>query len=98
MRPVKDHSGLADGVVSLLNAVRTAQRMQILLLLEDGRRSVGELAEGMGLLQPSISRHLAILRLARLVTSVQVGHQKHVSLTEAAHRFLAGIRAVVGEG
>jgi DNA-binding transcriptional ArsR family regulator len=42
-------------------------RRQILDLLRDGERSVGELVDGVQLSQPAVSKHLRILRDSGLV-------------------------------
>ena len=42
-------------------------RRQLLELLRDGERPVGELVEGLGLSQPAVSKHLRVLRDAGLV-------------------------------
>jgi DNA-binding transcriptional ArsR family regulator len=42
-------------------------RRQILDLLRDGERPVGELVERLGVSQPAVSKHLRILREAGLV-------------------------------
>jgi DNA-binding transcriptional ArsR family regulator len=48
-------------------AVAEPHRRQILDLLRDGERSVGELVGHIGLSQPGISKHLKVLREAGLV-------------------------------
>ncbi|EYB66351.1 hypothetical protein DEIPH_ctg139orf0073 [Deinococcus phoenicis] len=41
--------------------------MQLVLLLKDGERNVGQLVEALHLPQSTVSRHLALLRSADLV-------------------------------
>jgi DNA-binding transcriptional ArsR family regulator len=48
-------------------AVAEPSRRQILDLLRDGTRSVGEIVEGTGLSQPGVSKHLRVLRESGLV-------------------------------
>jgi DNA-binding transcriptional ArsR family regulator len=48
-------------------AVAEPSRRQILDLLRDGTRSVGELVDGTGLSQPGVSKHLRVLREHGLV-------------------------------
>jgi DNA-binding transcriptional ArsR family regulator len=43
------------------------RRRQLLELLKDGERPVGELVEGLGISQPAVSKHLRVLRDAGLV-------------------------------
>lgn len=47
------------------------RRRQILDLLRDGERPVGELVERLGLTQPAVSKHLRVLREAGLVEARQ---------------------------
>ena len=42
-------------------------RRRILDLLRDGERPVGELVDALGMSQPAVSKHLKVLRDARLV-------------------------------
>jgi DNA-binding transcriptional ArsR family regulator len=44
------------------------RRLAILELLRDGERPVGELVEHLGLTQPTVSKHLRVLKEAGLVT------------------------------
>ncbi len=50
-------------------------RIQILWALVDGERAVNELAEAIGKPGPSVSQHLAKLRMARLVRTRREGNQ-----------------------
>jgi DNA-binding transcriptional ArsR family regulator len=43
------------------------RRREILDLLRDGQRPVGELVDAMGMSQPAVSKHLRVLRDAHLV-------------------------------
>jgi DNA-binding transcriptional ArsR family regulator len=51
-------------------------RREILDLLIDGPRAVGELASSAGMSQPNASRHLRILREAGLVQSTPDGQRR----------------------
>jgi DNA-binding transcriptional ArsR family regulator len=44
------------------NAVAEPRRRQILDVLRDGERSVGDLVDLLGLAQPQVSKHLRVLR------------------------------------
>jgi DNA-binding transcriptional ArsR family regulator len=44
------------------------RRLAILELLRDGERPVGELVDNLGLTQPTVSKHLRVLKEAGLVT------------------------------
>ncbi|HEX7348388.1 MAG TPA: metalloregulator ArsR/SmtB family transcription factor [Rhodanobacteraceae bacterium] len=52
----------ADAATALLKAVGSRNRLLLLCQLADGERSVGELAEALGLAQSVVSQHLALLR------------------------------------
>ena len=53
--------------LAALRALGEPRRLQILELLRDGERPVGELVDGLGLSQPAVSKHLRVLRDAGLV-------------------------------
>jgi DNA-binding transcriptional ArsR family regulator len=55
------------GAAAALQVLGEPRRLQILDLLRDGERPVGELVENLGLSQPAVSKHLRILRDAGLV-------------------------------
>ena len=66
-------------------------RLRILNLLSAGELCVCDLTEILGLPQSNVSRHLAYLRRARLVTTTQMGRFAHYRLSEphgAVHRSL----------
>jgi len=52
-----------------LQVLGEPRRLQILDLLRDGERPVGELVDRLGVSQPAVSKHLRILRDAGLVES-----------------------------
>ena len=55
-------------------------RAELLLELEAGALSVNELAVRLGLAQPRVSAHLALLREAGWVTSLVAGRQRRYQL------------------
>lgn len=57
-------------------ALAEPHRRQILDLLRDGERSVGDLVDRLGLSQPGVSKHLRVLREARLVRARAAGKQR----------------------
>jgi DNA-binding transcriptional ArsR family regulator len=59
----------------VFNAVAEPRRRQILTVLVGQERSVGELVELLGLEQPSISKHLRVLREVELVRARRDGKQ-----------------------
>jgi DNA-binding transcriptional ArsR family regulator len=57
------------------NAVAEPRRRAILELLASGERSVGDLGVRLGLEQPSVSKHLGVLRCVGLVRARRHGRQ-----------------------
>lgn len=57
----------------VFRAVADPTRREILRLLRDGRRSVGELASNFTQSRPAISKHLRLLRAAGLVVTHERG-------------------------
>ena len=55
-------------------------RQKILVLLSMGERTVQEIADSIGLTQPTVSRHLAILREADIITDRRDGQRVFCSL------------------
>ena len=53
----------------MLDVVAEPRRRQIMALLLDGERLVGDLADELGVSQPTVSKHLRIMRAAGLVSS-----------------------------
>ena len=66
---------LFEPVAERLRVLADATRLRILNLLRDGERSVLEIAETTGASQPNVSRHLALLLRAGLVTRRPQGRQ-----------------------
>jgi ArsR family transcriptional regulator, zinc-responsive transcriptional repressor len=60
-------------VVEVFRMLADATRVQVLWALADGELSVNELAEHVGKSAPSVSQHLAKLRMARLVQTRRAG-------------------------
>src|SRR3954470_22896240 len=67
-----DHALL---VVEVFRMLADATRVQLLWALIDGELSVNDLAECVGKPPPSVSQHLAKLRMARLVRTRREGTQ-----------------------
>ncbi|WP_343603275.1 metalloregulator ArsR/SmtB family transcription factor [Mycobacterium sp.] len=67
-------------VVEVFRMLADATRVQVLWSLADGEMSVNELGEHVGKPAPSVSQHLAKLRMARLVRTRRVGTTVFYSL------------------
>lgn len=68
------------------NAVAEPRRREILDALAAGERSVGELAERLGVAQPVVSKHLRVLREVGLVRVRDEGRQRFYRLDAAPLR------------
>ena len=66
------------------NAVAEPRRRQIIDLLTDGERSVGDLVRELGLGQPQVSKHLRVLREVGLVDVRDQGRQRMYHLNGVA--------------
>ncbi|MFC4377354.1 ArsR/SmtB family transcription factor [Nocardia halotolerans] len=73
----EDHLGL---VVEVFRMLADPTRVQVLWALADRELSVNELAELVGKPGPSVSQHLAKLRMARLVRTRREGTTIYYSL------------------
>lgn len=56
-----------------MKALSDPTRREILNRLKGGRRSAGEIAEGFNITAAAVSRHLAVLREADLITDTREG-------------------------
>jgi DNA-binding transcriptional ArsR family regulator len=66
-----------------LKQVSDLTRLRVLLLLGDGERSVGSLSSEISCSMSALSRHLAFLRLAGLVTARRDAQRKVYDLTDS---------------
>lgn len=62
-------------------ALADPKRLLIINELRDGPRSVGDIAEGLEISQPNVSRHLALLRDRGIVTTERAGSNIFYALT-----------------
>ncbi len=68
----------------LLLAFAEPTRLRVLTLLQDGETCVCDLVAALALAQPTVSRHLAVLRRVGLVTCRKEGLWCHYSLAPAS--------------
>jgi DNA-binding transcriptional ArsR family regulator len=68
------------------NAVAEPRRREILDVLAEGERSVGELVDQLGVAQPVVSKHLRVLREVGLVRARDEGRQRFYALDAAPLR------------
>ncbi len=77
---------IAFAMIETLRALAEPNRFQIVELLLDGPRPVGDMADQLGLRQPQVSKHLRVLSNAGLV-EVRVDAQRRIyALRPAALR------------
>jgi len=83
MRPT---IGVVDDITTLqaevLKVLCSPKRLEILHRVAEEPIEVGRLAEELGLSQPNVSQHLAVMRAAGLVESERVGREIRYRLTD----------------
>jgi DNA-binding transcriptional ArsR family regulator len=72
----------------LLKALSNPHRLLIICQLIDGKRSVGELADFLGIRDSTVSQHLALLRKDGLVAAQRDGQTIWYSISSAPAREL----------
>ena len=66
----------------VLKTLANPRRLEILHRLADGPREVGRLAADLGLSQPNVSQHLAVLRAAGVVEAERDGREVRYRLAD----------------
>ena len=85
----------ADSASDLLKALANRHRLLIVCQLIDGERSVGDLAEFLGLRDSTVSQHLALLRKDGLVSTRRDAQTIYYSIaSEPAREILAALYRV----
>jgi ArsR family transcriptional regulator len=67
---------------NMCQAVGDPRRIQILYAISDKRRNVTELSEALEVPQPTVSRHLAVLRQRGLVNAERDGSSVYYTLSD----------------
>lgn len=73
-------AALLPSTDDIFKALADPTRREILALLKDGRRSVGDLAANFHTSRPAISKHLRVLREAKLVKDTPEGTSRMCEL------------------
>jgi ArsR family transcriptional regulator len=81
----------------LFAALSDRTRLRLLNLLRAGERCVCDLVDGVALPQPTVSRHLAVLRSTGLVRARKEGSWMHYRLHEGAGELLERLFECVRE-
>ncbi len=66
----------------VLKTLANPRRLEIIHLLADGPREVTRLAEEMGISQPNVSQHLALMRSAGVVEAERNGREVSYRLSD----------------
>jgi ArsR family transcriptional regulator, virulence genes transcriptional regulator len=85
----------ADSASDLLKALANRHRLLIVCQLIDGERSVGDLAEFLGLRDSTVSQHLALLRKDGLVSARRDAQTIYYSIaSDPARQILSALYRV----
>jgi ArsR family transcriptional regulator, virulence genes transcriptional regulator len=68
----------------VLKTLANPRRLEIVHRLAEGPHEVGRLAEEMGIAQPNLSQHLALMRTAGIVEGDRVGREVRYRLADDA--------------
>jgi DNA-binding transcriptional ArsR family regulator len=66
----------------VMKILASPRRLEILHLLAEEPKEVGRLAEDMGITQPNVSQHLAVMRAAGIVEAHREGREVRYQLTD----------------
>ncbi|MEM6560535.1 MAG: metalloregulator ArsR/SmtB family transcription factor [Planctomycetota bacterium] len=69
-------------MVRLFKVLGDGTRMGILMILADGERNVGTLCDMLDLPQPTVSHHLSLMRINRLIDNRRDGKQVFYTLAD----------------
>jgi ArsR family transcriptional regulator, zinc-responsive transcriptional repressor len=75
-----------DQLSSLFRLLSDKTRLNILLKLANGERNVTSLCEELELPQPTVSHHLALLRMSNIVGNRRAGKQVYYNLNGPSGR------------
>jgi len=73
---------LAERLADTMFALATPSRLQILVCLRDGPRSVSEIVDAVGMEQSAVSHQLRVLRQHAVVTARRAGRTRHYELRD----------------
>ena len=73
----------AQEACALMKVLSNPDRLMLLCELADGERNVGELEEALGIVQPTLSQQLAVLRSEGLVSTRRDGKNIYYQIASA---------------
>ena len=73
----------ADQACRMMKVLANPDRLLILCQLSQGERRVGELEDLLGIVQPTLSQQLTVLRSEELVSTRREGKNIHYALTNS---------------
>jgi len=83
---IDDMQSAADDATELLKALSNRHRLMIVCQLVERERSVGELAEALGIRDSTVSQHLALLRKDGIVAARRDGQTIWYSISSVPAR------------
>jgi DNA-binding transcriptional ArsR family regulator len=86
----------AQRAAILLKQVSDPTRLQVILMLAEGERHVGAVCEQLGMSQPAVSHHLALLRHGSIIAPRRQGKNNFYGLTEAGEELAAVVKSLIG--
>jgi DNA-binding transcriptional ArsR family regulator len=81
----------------VLKTLASPRRLEILHRLADGPREVGRLATELGVSQPNVSQHLAVMRAAGIVDAERTGREVRYRLSDPDVMVACGVMRAVLE-
>jgi len=81
----------------LLKYVSDLTRLEVILILAEGEQNVGTLCDRLGQSQPAVSHHLALLRLAGIITPRREGAKNFYDLTDTGWALAEVVKSLVHE-
>lgn len=85
----------AQRTAILLKQASEPTRLQVVLILADGERHVGALCEDLGLGQPAVSHHLALLRHGSIIAPRRQGKNSFYGLTDKGEQLARIAKAIM---
>ena len=97
-QPVVDKEAMreaAEAACALMKVLSNPDRLLLLCELSEGERNVGELQEAVGIVQPTLSQQLAVLREEELVATRRDG--KNIYYSVASPQVLAVLHVLYAQ-